>query len=165
MIMAKTKTDFLQDIVTRYRKSGETWPTTAKHIAAWALRQGHWKPPQKNLISQCALEISAAMRQEFFTDPQGRRVRRKHAFRDVHELLDGTHEQLFLWIDVLDAPTDQVEMAFQYSRKLIVGDCKQLKNDVDSFNDNNKEGAYIEVDFDFKPDLEEAEQPTTYPGL
>ncbi len=163
--MAKTKTDFLQDMVTRYRKSGGLWPSTAKHIAAWAIQNGHWKPPQKNLITQCALEIASAMRQEFFTDPQGRKVRRKHAFREVRELLDGTHEQLFLWIDVKDAPSDQVEMAFQYGRKMISNDCKQLKTDVDSYNDNNPHGAYVEVDFNFAPDMEEASQPTCYPGL
>jgi hypothetical protein len=163
----KTKTEFLQEIVEQYREAGEPWPTTSKHIAMWAIRARLWEPPTKNLVSQCASEISAAMRQEFFTDPQGRRVRAKHPFRGVEELPDGTYEQMFLWIDVHDetAKAEEVEMAFQYGRKLIVGDCKQLKTDVDSYNDNNKEGHYIEVDFNFHPDLEEAAQSTVYPGL
>jgi hypothetical protein len=83
----------------------------------------------------------------------------------MQELPDGNHEQLFLWIDVMDAPAEVVEMAFQYGRKLIVGDCKQLKTDVDSYNDNNKDGKYIELSFNFGDDLAEAEQPTSYPGL
>jgi hypothetical protein len=161
----KTKTEFLQSIVEDYRASGADWPTTSKNIAAWAIRESHWKPRHTNLISQCAAEIAAAMRQEFFTDPQGRRVRRKHAFRDVKELPDGTCEQTFLWIDVREDNHEQVEMAFQYGRKLIIGDCKQLKTDVDSYNDNNPHGRYVEVDFDFTPDIEEALQLTTYPGL
>jgi len=46
-----------------------------------------------------------------------------------------------------------------------VGDCKQLKTSVDSYNDNNKHGKYIEISFDFAEDMEESEQPTVYPGL
>lgn len=163
----KTKTEFLQDIVRDYRASGQPWPTTSKHIAVWAIRSGLWQPPTKNVVSQCAAEISASMRQEFFTDPQGRRVRAKHPYRGAEELSDGTYEQMFLWIDVHDdtAKPEEVEMAFQYGRKLIVGDCKQLKTDVDSYNDNNESGHYVEVDFNFHPDLEELAQPTVYPGL
>lgn len=163
----KTKTEFLQEIVEQYRAAGESWPTTSKQIAVWAIRSRLWEPPTKNVVTQCAAEISAAMRQEFFTDPQGRRVRAKHPYRGVEELPDGTYEQLYLWIDVHDdtAKAEEVEMAFQYGRKLIVGDCKQLKTDVSSYNDNNKDGHYVEVDFNFNPDLEEAEQPTVYPGL
>ena len=163
--MAKTKAEYLQDIVADYRRAGEAWPTTAKHIAAWAIQEGRWKPHAKNLIGQCGGEIAAAMRQEFYTDPQGRRVRKKHAFRSVQELADGDETQLFLWIDVSDAPPEQIEMAFQYQRKLIVGDCKQLKTDVDSYNENNPHGHYVEVSFNFAEDLAEAEQAVVYPGL
>jgi hypothetical protein len=163
----KTKTEYLQDIVRAYRGSGNAWPATAKDIGAWAIREGQWVSPIKNQIDQCAHEIAAAMRDEFFTDPQGRRVRKKHPFKDVVELPDGKHTQQFLWIDMED-PTitnEQVEMAFKYGRRLIVGDCKQLKTSVDSYNDNNKGGHFIEMSFSFGEDMEESEQPTTYPGL
>ena len=92
----KTKTEFLQDIVEEYRAAGESWPTTTKYIASWAIRSKLWEPPHKNLITQCAAEIAAAMRQEFFTDPQGRRVRAKHAYRRSEGLSDGTYKQLYL---------------------------------------------------------------------
>ena len=165
--MAKTKTEFLQEIVEAYRAAGNPWPATAKHIGAWAIREGYWKAPIKNQIDQCAHEIAAAMREEFFTDPQGRKVRKKHPFCEVKELPDGKHEQQFLWIDMEDPNVkhEQVEMAFQYGRKLIVGDCKQLKTSVDSYNDNNKSGEYIEINLDFREDMAESEQPTVYPGL
>jgi hypothetical protein len=163
--MAKTKTEFLQDTVAQYRAHGLPWPTTARHIAAWAIQEALWKPHAKNLIGQCAAEIATAMRQEYFTDPQGRRVRKKHVLRDMKELPDGKYEQLFLWIDIAEATHEQAEMVFQYERKLVVGDCKQLKSDVDSYNDNNPHGKYVEVNFDFRDDLAEAEQPTVYPGL
>jgi hypothetical protein len=163
--MAKTKTEFLQEIVKAYRAADQTWPSTARTIAGWAIHEGLWQPPSKNLIDQCAGEIAAAMRDEYFTDPQGRTVRKKHPYREIEELPDGKHKQLFLWVDVADAEPDEMEKAFQFGRKLVVNDCKQLKTDVDSYNDNNPHGKYIEICFDFRDDLEEAGQPTVYPGL
>jgi hypothetical protein len=165
--MAKTKTEQLQDIVEAYRSSGEVWPATAKQIGAWAIREGHWKAAIKSQIDQCAMEIASAMRQEYFIDPQGREVRKKHPYRDITELSDGKCDQQFLWIDMLDTRVkhEEVEKAFQYGRKLIVGDCKQLKTSVDSYNDNNKHGKYIEMNLNFIDDMAESEQPTVYPGL
>ena len=165
--MAKTKTEFLQELVSEYRAAGQPWPATARHIGSWAIQAGHWRAPIKNQIDQCAEEIAAAMRMEFYTDPQGREVRKKHPFREVVELPDGKHLQSFLWIDMEDPNLshEEAERALQYGRKLIVGDCKQLKTSVDSYNDNNKHGKYVEVSFNFAEDMEESEQPTSYPGL
>jgi len=165
--MAKTKTEFLQNVVANYRVTGQTWPATARQIGAWAIREGYWKAPIKNQIDQCAQEIAGAMRQEYFTDPQGRAVRKKHPYRELEELPDGKHIQQYLWIDMEDPSLkpEEAEMALQYGRKLIVGDCKQLKTSVDSYNDNNKHGKYIEISFNFVDDMAESEQPTVYPGL
>lgn len=40
-----------------------------------------------------------------------------------------------------------------------------LETSVDSYNDNNTHGKYVEVSFDFNEALAESEQPTVYPGL
>src|SRR3954471_17902191 len=98
--MPKTKTEFLQEVTAEYRTTGEKWPATCKDIAAWAIREGKWKPYPKNLISQCASEIAAAMRDEHYIDPQGRSVRKMRPYREVEELPGGKHEQIFLWIDM-----------------------------------------------------------------
>jgi hypothetical protein len=37
-IMAKTKTEFLQEIVAAYREAGEIWPATARRIPVAGLR-------------------------------------------------------------------------------------------------------------------------------
>jgi len=161
----KTKTEFLWGITAQYRKRGEPWPASSKTIAAWAIEEGLWRPKPKNLIDQCASEIADAMREEFFTDAQGRKVRKKHAIRDIKELPDGRHEQLVLWVDIGDATHEQMLMAFQYRRKQVLGDCRQLRVDVASYNDNNNHGEYIEMSFDFTEDLVEMEQPTEYPGV
>jgi len=165
--MAKTKTEFWQEMVAVYRDSGQPWPATKRQMAGWAIEEGHWKAPIKNQIDQCAEEIAAAMRAEFYTDPQGREVRKKHPYPELVEMPDGKHVQQFLWIDMEDPNLkhEEAELALQYGRKLIFGDCKQLKTSVDSYNDNNKHGKYVEISFDFNEALTESEQPTVYPGL
>ena len=50
-----------------------------------------------------------------------------------------------------------METAFQQRRQSIFGDCKQLKNDLDSYNENFNTAAPIQIVFDFRDDLEEAE--------
>jgi len=160
----KTKREFLQEITDQYREAGQKWPTTCKEIAAWAIREGLWKPYPKNLVTQCATEIAAAMREEHFTDPQGRSVRSKRPYRAA-DILEGNEEQVFLWVDMKEATEEQAVLAFQYGRKLITDDCRQLKTGLDSFNENNTHGAYIEMTFDFSDDMAELDQPSDYPGL
>ena len=65
-------------------------------------------------------------------------------------------EQIPLWADMRTATREHMEVAFQQRRRGIVGDCKQLKNDVDSYNDNFNSEAAIQIIFDFTDDLEEA---------
>lgn len=160
----KTKTEQLWEITEKYRASGERWPATAKDIAGWAIRSKLWQAQPRKLIDQCAAELAAAMREEYFIDPQGRHVRKKHAVREIKELLDGRHEQTMLWVDISDATVEEMTKALQYRRRLVLGDCTQLKTDVDSYNDNNLHGANITMCFDFEPDLAELAQPTEYPA-
>ena len=162
--MPKTKTEFLQEITEQYRAAGEKWPTTCKDIAAWAIREGIWKPYPKNLVTQCASEIAAAMREEHYTDPQGRSVRAKRPYRAV-DVLDGNEEQVFLWVEMREADEEQAQMAFQFGRKIVVDGCRQLKVGVESYNENNPHGAYIEMSFDITDDMSEMDQPLEYPGL
>ena len=48
-----------------------------------------------------------------------------------------------------------MQIAFQQRRRQIVGDCRQLKADVDSYNENSHPGQPIQMVFDFRNDLEE----------
>lgn len=92
------------------------------------------------------------MREEYVTDKKGRRVRVKHpATVNVHG------EQMVLWDDMRTAPRDHMRMSFQQRRQQIVGDCRQLKVDVDSYNDLNPDNQPIQMVFDFTMDLAELE--------
>ena len=159
MRFAKTKAQTRQDIVAKYRNSGEEWPTDTKTIAAWAIRQGLWDMPRRSAIDICAKELAEAMREEYITDPQGRRVRKKHAIRN--------NKQLAFWVDIEDpeTTTEQIEEALQARRAMVFTDCRQLKNDMDSYNENWNREDPIQMSFDFTEDLAESEQPVEYDGI
>jgi hypothetical protein len=142
----------LRHIISQYKAAGEIWPATTRQIASWAIRQGLWGPQKSAVVGLCAEQLARAMRGEFFIDPQGRNVRAKHAARISR---DG--EQLVLWDDIRTASREHMGLAFQQRRHQIVGDCRQLKVDVDSYNENRNPGEPIQLVFDFRLDLMERE--------
>ena len=143
----------LQGIVNKYIKAGKPWPAEKRAIAAWAVQTELWKPHPSKLISQCAEELGEAMRQEHFTDKQGRSVRAKHAAR----VKDRDGKQITLWGDLRTEPPNFMTISFQQRRQMILGECHQLKIDVDSYNQNGNSGEPIQVIFDFRTDLAEME--------
>ena len=142
----------LQRIVSQYRQSGMEWPATTRQIARWAIGQGLWRPQPSAFIDQCAELLARAMRDEYIVDPQGRSVRAKHVARTKRE-----GKQLMLWADIRTAPREHLAIAFQQRRQQIVGDCRQLKSDVDSYNENRSPLRPIQMSFDFTVDLAELE--------
>lgn len=148
-----TYAEQLQRIVRMYRESGSQWPASMREVAAWAITSGQWAPQPADMIQQCADELSAAMRQEHIVDAQGRSVRAKHAAR-----IKRGGEQITLWADIRSASVDHMSVAFQQRRQQIVGECKQLKADVDSFNQNTNKGLPIQLVLDFTLDVEESER-------
>lgn len=142
----------MQNIVRAYREAGEPWPASARQIAAWAISEGRWQPHASAVLNQCADQLARAMREELIIDPQGRTVRAKHAAR-----VEQDGEQLALWADIRTAERQFMVIAFQQRRQSIVGDCRQLKTDVDSYNENGNPGAPIQLPLDFTLDVEELE--------
>jgi len=142
----------LQKIVDAYIAAGQEWPASTHEIAAWAVHGGLWQPQRADVIDQCANQISRAMREEYITDPQGRTVRAKHVART-----ERGGEQIRLWADIRTADRKHLEIAFQQRRIQIVGDCRQLKTDLDSYNENHNIGEPIQMSINFTVDLEEFE--------
>jgi hypothetical protein len=145
----------LRSIANTYFKEHDG-SATARDIAAWAINTKLWSPQPGSVIDQCAEEISRAMREDYITDPQGRNVRAKHCAR-IRE----NGKQFTLWADIRTASQTHMERAFQQRRRQILGDCRQLKSDVDSFNDNRQPEQPIQVVFDFTLDLAELEAART----
>ncbi len=150
--VVKTYGSSLREIVVAYQEAGEPWPATARQIAAWAYNTGRWQPKPGSVIKQCAEDISRALREEYYTDPQGRTVRTKHA-----ALRERDGQQLMLWDDIRTAEPEHMERSVQLRRQQIVGDCCQLKSDRDSYNDNNSYGAQLSLNLNFEKDVAEAE--------
>jgi hypothetical protein len=150
--LAKTYGDQLRDIIKEYRHAGESWPATAREIAVWAYNNGEIVPQPGSVIKQIARDIADAMREDYYTDPQGRTVRVKHAARKT---VNG--KQKMLWDDIRTADPEHMEKSLKLRRTQIVGDCCQLKRDQDSYNDNNSHGANIQLKFNFEKDIAEAE--------
>jgi hypothetical protein len=109
-------------------------------------------------LSKCQEDFSRALREQYITNSQGRPVRAKHVAR-----ITKGEEQLHLWADIRRAPRVHMEMAFQQRREQIVGDCRQLKRDVDYYNAAHPRNAPIQLIFDFRDDLEEGDFPGEYP--
>ena len=138
-------------LINSYIASGQPWPAEPKAIALWGMNNKLWLPRIDKLVNQATEELTDAMRNEYFTDPQGRRVRAKHAARVKRE-----GKRMTLWGD-WTSPPEFMTVSFAQRRRLIVGECDQLKTDVYSYNQNANEGRAIQMSFDFGPDLAERE--------
>jgi hypothetical protein len=157
----KTKAEALQDIANAYIAAGESWPAGKRTIAAWAVRNKMWEPQRHSLIDQCAQEIADAMRLEMEQDPQGRTVRAKLCAKITEKDASGKLVQKTLWFG-RDAAPELMHRSLQQRREGVLGDCKQLKTDQDSYNENNTFGTTIQLSFDFTKDLADAEHGTEY---
>jgi len=145
-----TYSEQMAALADRYQNATGRTAYTSKEVGGWALDTGIWEPQRDSLLRQFAEDLSKALREQYITDPQGRRVRAKHAIRQ-----DG--EQGALWADIRLATRAHMEAAFQQRRQQVVADCGQLKRDVDSYNENQNTGKRIQMIFDFTLDLAELE--------
>jgi|SRR3989344_1463515 len=147
-----TYTEQMQKIWTAYENAGMSLPATSRAVAAWAISQGLWKPHPEDILTKCADDLSVALRAEYRTDAFGRRYRSKHAVR----LVSAGIQQTF-WADIDKAPRSHMQIAFAQRRKQIVGDCHQLKTDVDYYNNVHPNEKPIQLVLDFTADVMEIE--------
>lgn len=150
-----THNEEMQKIWKQYIDAGMTTPTSARDVAAWAIENRLWSPKPVDVIAQCAEDLSKALREEYRTDKLGRRYRAKHAVR-----VNSEGKQLTLWSDIDTAPRAHMEKAFAQRRQQIIGDCHQLKIDVDCYNDARLSDPPIQLVLDFTMDIAELEITT-----
>ena len=154
-----TRTEYRQQLINEYIEETSSTVIDMTKVAAWAIENKRWKPPRYDPLKICARELSRAAREEFYTDPQGRDVRKKHCF-----IIEADGQYRWLWFDIVEANKDQMHKSAQARRRMALGDVQQLSTDIASFNDNNKYGAHIEMSFNFDDDLADLAHPTVYPG-
>jgi len=142
----------MQRIVTDYRAAERPWPATAREIAAWAIETGRWDMPAAAVEKKCAEDVADAMRELYFTDKKGRRVRALHPATIRRQGVLFTE-----WDDLRTASRSHMQLSFQQHRKSIVGECRALKSAQDSYNELHPDDPPLQVSFNFYMDLAEFE--------
>jgi hypothetical protein len=129
-------------------------------FAQWAWNNHKWSVPQIDPVASIRRQVSRALRDTFELDQQQRLVRIYHHIRIEDP---ETHDPIDRWIDIRTAEPQQMQLSFAVRRGAVLNDVRQLRTDVDSYNDNNQFGATLQMDFDFNKDLEEEMLPGEYP--
>src|SRR6266700_2180163 len=148
-----TKHEKLQKAWHLYDGDQEHQPTSARQAVEWAVAEGLLELPQIDPYDVLAGDMADALRAEIQTDDKGRRYRVNHAVR----VTKGGVQYTF-WGALGFAPHSHMERAFAQRREQIVGDCLQLKTDVDVYNDMNRgKQPAIQLVLDFTDDVAERE--------
>ena len=148
--MAK-KSELLQRIWHHYEDQRGHRPTSAREAVEWGVAEGVLDLPDIDLYDVLAGQMASALREEIQTDANGRRYRVNHAVR-----VSRGGVQYTFWASMGFAPHEHMEKAFAQRREQIIGDCVQLKTDVDVYNDLNRgKNPEIQLVLDFTEDVEE----------
>lgn len=145
-----TKSEQLQQLYHQHQQMHGGVPHTAYQVIKWAVENGRIDIPDIDPFAVMADDMARALREEVATDNQGRRYRRNHAIRVTKNGV-----QLALWAELETAPRDHMLKAFAQRRRSIVGDCVQLRLDVDAYNDMHQEIEPIQMVLDFTLDVDE----------
>jgi len=147
----------VKSYIERYKaERGGDGLLDAHAVAEWAYQRGLHKPSVRTVVDAIASDIAQYFREEYRTNEDGQRYRAKHAVR-----FKKGDRTMSLWADMDDdrAPHDHFIKSFAQRRQQIVGDCFQLKTDVDVYNSKNVEQRPIQVPLDFTLDVEELQLP------
>lgn len=148
-----TKDEKLQGVFHQYLEAHNGQPHGTYEVVSWAVRNGLLEVPSVDPMAVLAEQLGTALRNEYGTDPEtGKRYRKNHAVRYFKRGV-----QLALWGEMETAPREHMLKAFQQRRKQIVGDCIQLKADVDVYNGRNPDVEPIQLVLDFTDDVAEHE--------
>ena len=147
-----TQSEHLQSVWQQYECEHNHVPASGRAVAEWGVAHGLIKLPTIDPLDVLAGQVSRALREEYRTDPKGRRYRQNHAIRVSK---DGV--QFTTWGMMDFAPYSHMEMAFTQRREQIIGDCFQLKVDVDVYNDKNANHPPIQLELNFTEDVAERE--------
>lgn len=153
-IIMTTKNEHLQGAWHRYENEHEHLPSSAREAVEWAVSEGILELPTIDPYDVLAGEMAQALRAEYKTDEKGRRYRVNHAVR-----VSKGGVQYTFWAIMGFAPHAHMEKAFTQRREQIVGDCLQLKIDVDAYNDmNHDKQPEVQIDLNFTEDVAERQQ-------
>jgi hypothetical protein len=147
-----TKNEQLQSLWRKYQEEHDRLPASTREVIKWAVDSGRLGMPEIDPYDALAGDLAKALREEYDTDSKGRRYRKNHALR----VTKGGVQHTF-WGVMGFAPKEHMQGAFRQRREQIVGDCCQLKTDIDVYNDTSKNEEPIALVLDFTDDVAERE--------
>lgn len=146
-------TERLQAAWHRFEDEHQHLASGTREATEWALEHGLLEIPEIDLVDYLAGQMANALRAECRIDDKGRRYRVNHAVRVTRSGVQYT-----FWGVLGFADHDHMERAFAQRRDQIIGDCCQLKTDVDIYNDMNRsKRPVVQLVLDFTDDVAERE--------
>ncbi len=142
----------LQHIWHQYQTEKGDIPSGTHEVVKWGVGKGLLTLPEIDPLDKLAEDMANALREEYRKDKYGRRYRVNHAVR-----ITKFGVQYTFWGDLDHADRPFMEKSYALRRKQIVGDCMQLKTDVDVYNDMHPDQEPIQIILDFSKDVEEAQ--------
>ena len=144
----------MQDLAEEFYATTGRITAGTREMARWAITTGKWQRHEEAALKVCAEDFADALRERYATDPgTGRRYRTHH----VAPVKRGG-KSVMQWGNIARAAREFMEAAFRLRRNQVVGDCYQLKQDVDVYNERFNKGEPIQLPLDFAPDVEEMEE-------
>lgn len=150
--------DAMLKLFDKFKKiHGISGPSNLWDAATWMVRAREYRAVPVRLIAECRRYLAAALRSKRRTDDQGRRVRAMHAAK--YPRMDKNGQLFFetMWDDGETMSADHAHVSFTQRWYQIAGECRSLKRDMDSWNDNNPNavGHKIQKSFNFDLEIEE----------
>lgn len=149
--MRITKNRQMVALMRLYRSDTGESAVDMHKVARYAVSRGWTLPKPADPLDRLAAEFSQAAREEFRHDSvTGRPYRANHAF----PVKRGHGEQLYLWVDIDDAPRLPMWKSLVNRREQVVGDVVQLTFDAEHWNGINPGEEPIIMPADFTDDVE-----------
>jgi hypothetical protein len=136
-------------IVKQFEMEHQRKPFDLHEVYQWASAKGLWFPPRDLAERRFIEEVAQTLREEYIAADDGSRVRYYHA---VTQGRQGT-----LWANLDTGTKSHLSEGFKQRRQQSLGDCRQLKSDVDYCNSKRFNDTPIPMSFNFDLDLAEEE--------
>lgn len=149
--MPKSRKQQYQELFAQYLKEHpEQEATPLDHVYRWAKDNGLWRSHPRDEAKTFRNQLADALREEHRVDASGRKHRAK---LPVVTYSGGV--QTVLWGDIDRFPLPLFQKNVAQRRNGIVGDCVQLRLDIDHYNDAHPLAEDVQMEFDFADDVEE----------
>lgn len=134
-------------IVRQFEQEHQRLPFNLHEVYAWAVNQNMWYAPIDLAEKKFIQEIADSLRQEYITTEDGEKV---HYYYAVTKGSQGT-----LWANLHSAPREHIVTNLKQKRRQSLGDCRQMKKDMDYANKIRFSANPIQMSFNFDADLAE----------